>query len=308
MTDELTVILHCCFNASYDEVKKIIEPFRHEFRWLETKAVQQIQIRGNFSICSYIGNRRYVDASPFSSPIEIISPNTQIPKQLAKYKKWSPNSDSGIVEIKPLNDADRKLTEVKITCYDSRVKEFYEELKLALLLNFKVLPDVELGLQEISRLGYPILQDNVKREYKKSLGNVPSKSEDRNVDVCTTPPEPQTVNETTVNKKLSREEVELLLSNAEKMREYHKDYSPDTAKYIYETIPSVWPESKRKYGRLSPVTIGKKCNISATTVGRYLKAFVRAGITKIEIDGYEIRIPYTPKFRKSRQKHQIRVK
>jgi hypothetical protein len=112
-----------------------------------------------------------------------------------------------------------------------------------------------------------------------------------------------------------------LISDLPVMRGYYKEYSVDTAMLIIESIPKAWYKYK-KYkggsGRWGPGYISKQYNITAkrkitpTTVGRYLKAFVLAGITEIEgEEGVKIQIPYTEhqkpiKFRRKNQsQHQI---
>jgi hypothetical protein len=271
MADEMTAIMYSCLKASYKEVNRFIEPYRHEYKWLTTGGVQQIQIRGNFSICSYIGNRRYVKASPFSSPIEIISPNMLIPKQLANYKKWFSNSDSGIVEIKPLNDVTGEPTEVNITCYDSRVKFFYEELKSALRRNFEVLYDVELGQSKTGEPRYTSRSDYYIQQEK-------GKGENQNGKEI---------------KILTLDEAEHILSNTIRMKQYkYKDYAPETAKKIIQILPDAWLIFVDGGGTWGPGIISKVCEWSSNTISRYISAIKKAGIHAIEFpDGEIIGIP-----------------
>jgi hypothetical protein len=102
------------------------------------------------------------------------------------------------------------------------------------------------------------------------------------------------------------------------MRGYYKEYSVETAMLIIEAIPKAWYKKKQYRhgsGRWGPGYISKQYYITAnrkitpTTVGRYLKAFILAGITEIDGErGEKIKIPYTEhqkpiKFRRKNQSH-----
>jgi len=82
-------------------------------------------------------------------------------------------------------------------------------------------------------------------------------------------------------------EVDRLLPDLPTMRQHYEHYSPITAQEILEAIPRAWHLWCHEGGRWGPGFIGRVCNVTAATVGRYLSAFKKAGLS--EMDG--IRIP-----------------
>ena len=87
-----------------------------------------------------------------------------------------------------------------------------------------------------------------------------------------------------------------LIADRETMKRYYRDYNPDTAAIITGALPKAWEAYTDRGGQWGPTVIAQACRatiatISRETVGRYLKAFVCAGIT--EING--IGIPYHPR-------------
>jgi hypothetical protein len=84
-----------------------------------------------------------------------------------------------------------------------------------------------------------------------------------------------------------------LISDAPTMRKYYKDYSAKNAMVILQAIPDAWEEYSKEYsGRWGPGFIAKIAGYTAATVGRYLRAFKKAGIDEIEgKNGEMIKIP-----------------
>lgn len=80
--------------------------------------------------------------------------------------------------------------------------------------------------------------------------------------------------------------IDRLLMNKDVMRQYYRDYSPKTAREIVRKIPEAWDLCNEELGRWGPGFIARVYALNSTTIGRYLKAFRKAGIT--EVDGIEI--------------------
>ncbi len=85
------------------------------------------------------------------------------------------------------------------------------------------------------------------------------------------------------------EQAKQLVSDRNTMLQYmpkRRGYDPDTAIAIVSAIPTAW--TNLFAGQWGPGCIAKACRrrVTAGTVGRYLKAFVARGITRIE--GIEI--------------------
>lgn len=80
--------------------------------------------------------------------------------------------------------------------------------------------------------------------------------------------------------------LETALSDLQTMRQHYEHYNPKTAKDIIDAIfraNLIWSEEG---GRWGPTVISKVCAIHPTTIGRYLKAFKRIGLT--HVDGVKI--------------------
>ena len=76
------------------------------------------------------------------------------------------------------------------------------------------------------------------------------------------------------------EETEKLRSKSD-MAQYMKHYNPKTAGEIIEALPEAYTLYGSIGGIWGPGLIAKKCYVTATTIGRYLKAFRCAGYTEI---------------------------
>jgi len=82
------------------------------------------------------------------------------------------------------------------------------------------------------------------------------------------------------------------------MKKYYANYSFETAQVIINAIPTAWElYSKDMEGRWGPGKIAMICqlyfkrDITATTVGRYTKAFREAGLIEIKFNDRTIPIP-----------------
>ena len=91
---------------------------------------------------------------------------------------------------------------------------------------------------------------------------------------------------------LSQEDVDVILSDVRLMKTFYKDYSPVTAKEIMRVIPKAWERHNKDGGRWGPGLIANSYTPKPATIGRYIRAFKKAGI-KIIIgpSGEEIPIP-----------------
>ncbi len=76
------------------------------------------------------------------------------------------------------------------------------------------------------------------------------------------------------------------LPDLQTMRKHYDGYSPITAEEVLEAIPKAYVLWCKEGGRWGPGIVARFCNVTSTTVGRYLKAFKEAGLT--EVDGIEI--------------------
>jgi len=81
-------------------------------------------------------------------------------------------------------------------------------------------------------------------------------------------------------------DIDRLLSDLPTMRQHFKDYSLNTARRIIEAIPKASELYRHEGGQWGPGWIAKVCHVASPTVGRYLRAFRKVGIT--EIAGIEI--------------------
>lgn len=73
---------------------------------------------------------------------------------------------------------------------------------------------------------------------------------------------------------------EALLPDIKTMKTYYPFYLPERARDILDKIPQAYEQFSRDGGRWGPGIIAPKVGINKTTVGRYLKALRRAGITE----------------------------
>ena len=90
----------------------------------------------------------------------------------------------------------------------------------------------------------------------------------------------------TSNEESPTTHIDRLLSDLPTMRQHYTDYNPVTAKAIIEALPQAWALWCGEGGRWGPGYIARVCSLSATTIGRYLAAFKKAGLD--EIDGIKI--------------------
>jgi hypothetical protein len=100
----------------------------------------------------------------------------------------------------------------------------------------------------------------------------------------------------TNNGLLSGKSIKQTISNRNLMRGFFEDYFPTTAQEILDAIPEAWNSHCRNGGRWGPGIISRFCHrdIDPETVGRYLGAFVEAGITHTAgPDGKPIKIPHS---------------
>ncbi|MBN1814951.1 MAG: hypothetical protein JXA14_24145 [Anaerolineae bacterium] len=91
--------------------------------------------------------------------------------------------------------------------------------------------------------------------------------------------------------QLTEPELLDILTNRERMKKYHKHYSSATAREIAGALQRAKARSEWDNLPWGPGIIAEdsKVSVSATTVGRYLKAFRKAGLVEI----YGIRLPKT---------------
>lgn len=73
------------------------------------------------------------------------------------------------------------------------------------------------------------------------------------------------------------------LSDLSSMRKIYPDYSPSTARKIFNAIPDAYRLHCNEGGRWGPGFIARIVPVNSTTVGRYLKAFRENGLK--EVDG-----------------------
>lgn len=82
-----------------------------------------------------------------------------------------------------------------------------------------------------------------------------------------------------------------LISDPVLMKQYYKGYSVVTAREILEAIPDAWIIYHKLGGRWGPGIIARCYSLGATTIGRYMSAFKKAGFNEIIYKGKTIPIP-----------------
>jgi hypothetical protein len=94
---------------------------------------------------------------------------------------------------------------------------------------------------------------------------------------------------------LSETEVDIRLNDVKMMKNFHKDYNPNTARLIYENIPTAWNKCGSEYRQWSSMYIAEFCGFRAETIIRYLRAFYCAGLRDFCFEGDWFSIPYHPR-------------
>ena len=93
-----------------------------------------------------------------------------------------------------------------------------------------------------------------------------------------------------------RTDIERVLSDLETMRQHYQDYSPITAQEILDAIPKAYLLYTDEGGRWGPGIIARVHSLHPHTIGGYLKAFTKIGLTEIDgPEGEKIPIPYKPR-------------
>ncbi|MGH2541786.1 MAG: hypothetical protein ACRDIB_03255, partial [Ardenticatenaceae bacterium] len=70
-----------------------------------------------------------------------------------------------------------------------------------------------------------------------------------------------------------------VISNTGAMKEYYQDYSQETALTIWQAIPKAYEKRNYDMGRWGPAYLKEIVCFNPTTIGRYVSAFRKAGIT-----------------------------
>jgi len=82
--------------------------------------------------------------------------------------------------------------------------------------------------------------------------------------------------------------IQALISDSQTMSKHmsSSSYSPVTARAIREAIPKAWDLYIEESGRWGPGKVGRVASVSRDTISRYVSAWKKVGITKI--DGIEL--------------------
>jgi hypothetical protein len=82
-----------------------------------------------------------------------------------------------------------------------------------------------------------------------------------------------------------------VLTDRTKMKIFYPDYNLLTALAIIGKIPTAWNNYNYDGGQWGPGQIAKFQSLTPATIGRYLKAIQKAGITHVEYEGELIPLP-----------------